>query len=110
MLEDSIEDRLEKAGGLLSDSEKVDAESKDGDNEDNKVGVPLFTFWCVHFFCLSHSLFILYRKDLPMEESKVHQSKNRKKTKLGLLVGKLHVLRPATRLLHPESNQSLVCP
>lgn len=36
MLEDSIEDRLEKAGGLLSDSEKVDGESKDGDNEDNK--------------------------------------------------------------------------
>ncbi|XP_021755176.1 transcription initiation factor TFIID subunit 5-like isoform X2 [Chenopodium quinoa] len=36
MLEDSIEDRLEKGGGLLLDSEKVDTENKEGENEENK--------------------------------------------------------------------------
>ncbi|XP_057531482.1 transcription initiation factor TFIID subunit 5 [Amaranthus tricolor] len=36
ILEDSIEDRLEKSGGLLSDSEKVDGEGKEGENEENK--------------------------------------------------------------------------
>lgn len=36
MLEDSIEDRLEKGGGLLSEPEKVDGENKDGENEENK--------------------------------------------------------------------------
>ena len=41
MLEDSIEDRLEKGGGLLLDSEKVDAENKEGENEENKVVVLL---------------------------------------------------------------------
>ncbi|KAK6927628.1 TFIID subunit TAF5, NTD2 domain [Dillenia turbinata] len=36
LLEDSLEERLEKAGGLLSDSEKVDGEVKEGDLEENK--------------------------------------------------------------------------
>ncbi|KNA08699.1 hypothetical protein SOVF_160320 [Spinacia oleracea] len=36
MLEDSIEDRLEKGGGLLLDSDKVDGENKEGENEENK--------------------------------------------------------------------------
>ncbi|XP_052210285.1 transcription initiation factor TFIID subunit 5 [Diospyros lotus] len=36
LLEDSLEDRLEKAGGLLSDLEKVDGESKEGDLDDSK--------------------------------------------------------------------------
>ncbi|XP_042482194.1 transcription initiation factor TFIID subunit 5 isoform X1 [Macadamia integrifolia] len=36
LLEDSLEDRLEKAGGLMSDSEKADGENKEGDLEENK--------------------------------------------------------------------------
>lgn len=36
MLEDSIEDRLEKGGGLLLDADKVDGENKEGENEENK--------------------------------------------------------------------------
>nr|GMC82934.1 transcription initiation factor TFIID subunit 5 [Ipomoea batatas]GMC91045.1 transcription initiation factor TFIID subunit 5 [Ipomoea batatas] len=37
LLEDSIEERFEKAGGLLSDSEKVEGESKEGEAEENKT-------------------------------------------------------------------------
>ncbi|XP_028789010.1 transcription initiation factor TFIID subunit 5 isoform X2 [Neltuma alba] len=36
LLEDSLEERLEKAGALLSDSEKGEGEAKEGDNEENK--------------------------------------------------------------------------
>ncbi|XXG51885.1 hypothetical protein AAC387_Pa03g0350 [Persea americana] len=36
LLEDSLEERLEKASGLLPDSEKADGENKDGDLEENK--------------------------------------------------------------------------
>ncbi|XP_059640174.1 transcription initiation factor TFIID subunit 5 isoform X2 [Cornus florida] len=36
LLEDSLEERLEKAGGLLSDSEKAEGETKEGDLEENK--------------------------------------------------------------------------
>ncbi|KAK3036809.1 hypothetical protein RJ639_030501 [Escallonia herrerae] len=36
LLEDTIEERLEKAGGLLSESEKTDAEAKEGELEENK--------------------------------------------------------------------------
>ncbi|KAL5993714.1 hypothetical protein ACLOJK_040972 [Asimina triloba] len=36
LLEDSLEDRLEKASALLSDSEKVEGENKDGDVEEGK--------------------------------------------------------------------------
>lgn len=36
MLEDSIEDRLEKGGGSLLDSDKVDGENKEVENEENK--------------------------------------------------------------------------
>lgn len=36
LLEDSIDDRLEKAAGLLSDSEKQDGETKDGETEETK--------------------------------------------------------------------------
>ncbi|KAL0718198.1 hypothetical protein Bca4012_067520 [Brassica carinata] len=37
LLEDSLEDRLEKTGSLLTDSEKGQGESKDGDVDDSKV-------------------------------------------------------------------------
>lgn len=37
LLEDSLEERLEKAGGLLSDSEKTEGETKEGESEENKV-------------------------------------------------------------------------
>ncbi|CAH9113983.1 unnamed protein product [Cuscuta europaea] len=37
LLEDSLEERLEKAGGLLSESEKVEGESKDEEIDDNKI-------------------------------------------------------------------------
>ncbi|KAJ7966256.1 transcription initiation factor TFIID subunit 5 [Quillaja saponaria] len=36
LLEDSIEERLEKAGGLLSDSEKVEGEAKEGEVDEIK--------------------------------------------------------------------------
>ncbi|GMQ02863.1 hypothetical protein CsSME_00048906 [Camellia sinensis var. sinensis] len=36
LLEDSLEERLEKAGSLLSDLEKVDGESKEGDLDESK--------------------------------------------------------------------------
>ncbi|KDP33523.1 hypothetical protein JCGZ_07094 [Jatropha curcas] len=36
LLEDSLEERLEKAGGLLSDSEKTEGEAKEGDMDDAK--------------------------------------------------------------------------
>ncbi|GAB2296017.1 Transcription initiation factor TFIID subunit 5 [Dionaea muscipula] len=36
LLEDSIDDRLEKSGGLLSDSDKPDGESKEGETEEAK--------------------------------------------------------------------------
>ncbi|XVF35668.1 hypothetical protein REPUB_Repub18cG0166000 [Reevesia pubescens] len=36
LLEDSLEDRLEKAGGLLSDSEKTEGENKEGDGDETK--------------------------------------------------------------------------
>ncbi|KAG2316689.1 hypothetical protein Bca52824_019811 [Brassica carinata] len=36
LLEDSLEDRLEKTGSLLTDSEKGQGESKDGDVDDSK--------------------------------------------------------------------------
>ncbi|TYK20000.1 transcription initiation factor TFIID subunit 5 [Cucumis melo var. makuwa] len=36
LLEDSLEERLEKAAGLLSDSEKAEGETKDGDVDENK--------------------------------------------------------------------------
>ncbi|KAK3028589.1 hypothetical protein RJ639_038379 [Escallonia herrerae] len=36
LLEDTIEERLEKAGGLLSESEKTDGEAKEGELEENK--------------------------------------------------------------------------
>ncbi|KAI4316394.1 hypothetical protein L6164_024378 [Bauhinia variegata] len=36
LLEDSLEERLEKAGALLSDSEKAEGETKEGDNDDSK--------------------------------------------------------------------------
>lgn len=37
LLEDSTEERLEKAGGLAQDSEKVDGETRDSETEENKV-------------------------------------------------------------------------
>jgi transcription initiation factor TFIID subunit 5 len=37
LLEDSLEERLEKPGTLLSDSEKGDGESKEGENDESKV-------------------------------------------------------------------------
>ncbi|XP_074263123.1 transcription initiation factor TFIID subunit 5 [Silene latifolia] len=36
MLEDSLEDRLEKTGGLLLESDKVDVENKEAENEETK--------------------------------------------------------------------------
>ncbi|GLT85250.1 hypothetical protein SLE2022_034440 [Rubroshorea leprosula] len=36
LLEDSLEERLEKAGGLLSDSEKAEGETKEGDIDETK--------------------------------------------------------------------------
>ncbi|GMI95110.1 TBP-associated factor 5 [Hibiscus trionum] len=36
LLEDSLEERLEKEGGLLSDSEKIEGENKEGDAEESK--------------------------------------------------------------------------
>ncbi|CAI0441457.1 unnamed protein product [Linum tenue] len=36
LLEDTLEDRLEKAGGLQSDTEKPEGETKDGEIDDNK--------------------------------------------------------------------------
>ncbi|KAI9100907.1 hypothetical protein K1719_024031 [Acacia pycnantha] len=36
LLEDSLEERLERAGALLSDSEKGEGEAKEGENEENK--------------------------------------------------------------------------
>ncbi|KAK8535205.1 hypothetical protein V6N12_056734 [Hibiscus sabdariffa] len=36
LLEDSLEERLEKEGGLLSDSEKTEGENKEGDAEESK--------------------------------------------------------------------------
>ncbi|KAK4275863.1 hypothetical protein QN277_018877 [Acacia crassicarpa] len=36
LLEDSLEERLEKSGALLSDSEKGEGEAKEGENEENK--------------------------------------------------------------------------
>lgn len=36
LLEDSLEERLDKAGGLLSDSEKTEGETKEGESEENK--------------------------------------------------------------------------
>ncbi|KAK7290770.1 hypothetical protein RIF29_05448 [Crotalaria pallida] len=36
LLEDSLEERLEKAGALLSDSEKGEGEAKEGDNDESK--------------------------------------------------------------------------
>lgn len=37
MLEDSLEERLEKTGGLLSDTEKAEGDTKEGELEENKV-------------------------------------------------------------------------
>lgn len=37
LLEDSLEERLEKAGALLSDSEKGEGEAKEGENDESKV-------------------------------------------------------------------------
>jgi transcription initiation factor TFIID subunit 5 len=37
LLEDSLEERLEKPGTLLSDSEKGDGEAKEGENDESKV-------------------------------------------------------------------------
>lgn len=42
MLEDSLEERVEKSGGLLSDSEKTEGEMKEGETEENKVPNKLF--------------------------------------------------------------------
>ncbi|KVH91667.1 hypothetical protein Ccrd_006296, partial [Cynara cardunculus var. scolymus] len=36
LLEDSLEERLDKAGGLLSDSEKTEGDAKEGDLDENK--------------------------------------------------------------------------
>ncbi|KAF6171286.1 hypothetical protein GIB67_036954 [Kingdonia uniflora] len=44
LLEDSLEDRLEKAGGLMSDLEKAEGEAKEGDLEDNKICSYLLLF------------------------------------------------------------------
>lgn len=37
MLEDSLEERLEKTGGSVPDSEKFDGDPKEGEVEENKV-------------------------------------------------------------------------
>ncbi len=37
LLEDSLEERLEKGGALLSDSEKAEGETKEGYLDENKV-------------------------------------------------------------------------
>lgn len=37
LLEDSLEERLEKAGALLLDSEKGEGEAKEGENDETKV-------------------------------------------------------------------------
>jgi transcription initiation factor TFIID subunit 5 len=37
LLEDSLEERLEKTGGFLSDTEKMEGETKEGDMDENKV-------------------------------------------------------------------------
>jgi transcription initiation factor TFIID subunit 5 len=37
LLEDSLEERMEKTGGFLSDSEKTEGETKEGDMDENKV-------------------------------------------------------------------------
>ncbi|GJV88028.1 transcription initiation factor TFIID subunit 5 [Tanacetum coccineum] len=36
LLEDSIEDRLDKTGGMLSDSEKTEGDAKEGETDENK--------------------------------------------------------------------------
>ncbi|CAN4099862.1 unnamed protein product [Withania somnifera] len=39
LLEDSLEERLEKTGGLVADSEKLDGDPKEGEAEENKKSV-----------------------------------------------------------------------
>lgn len=58
LLEDSLEERLEKAGVLLSDSEKGEGDAKEGENDESKVllvlkwisnclsQAPLYLTWC----------------------------------------------------------------
>ncbi|XP_022889781.1 transcription initiation factor TFIID subunit 5-like isoform X5 [Olea europaea var. sylvestris] len=45
LLEDSLEERLEKAGDRITDSDKADGEVKDGDLEENKIQP--FKFTCI---------------------------------------------------------------
>jgi len=37
MFEDSVEDHIDKAGALLSGTEKGEGEGKEGDNDESKV-------------------------------------------------------------------------
>lgn len=37
MFEDSVDDRIDKAGALLSDTEKGEGEGKEGENDEIKV-------------------------------------------------------------------------
>ena len=55
MLEDSLEDRLDKSGGLLSDSEKTEGDAKEGELDENKV--PFFSFFLFLFFI--YNLFMI---------------------------------------------------
>lgn len=57
LLEDSLEDRLDKAGGLLSDSEKTEGDAKEGELDENKVNfkfhfLVILAYIYIYFFCL----------------------------------------------------------
>lgn len=68
LLEDSLENRLDKMGGLLSDSEKAEGENKEGDGDENKVHIFLnscnllssmsFPFLCNN--CRDNTSFMFY--------------------------------------------------
>lgn len=45
LLDDSLENRLEKTGGFLSDSEKAEAENKEAEIDENKVHIFLIAFF-----------------------------------------------------------------
>lgn len=112
MLEDSLEERLEKAGGLVPDSEKGDGETREGETEENKVSCELLWFLLksvLHFFQFAY--FILNVQKRSVEGGKQAASlKKLKKDKVAGATAKASRTENSSLSVAPRVKPELALP
>lgn len=88
MLEDTIEDRLDKAGGLLSDSEKTEGDAKEGELDENKVFICILAYKLFSFCKLQICAVFMVQKKSAEGGKQGGPLKKLKKDKVGAAAGK----------------------